>query len=193
MHVMRQRRKKSALYFIPLLVFLTWTVFIYQFPHADIVAAIGTENGYVATLLLAFLGGMSVFVSVPYHLVIMTFAAGGVSPWLLGLTASVGQLGGDTVSYMLGRSGRHIAPSRFTARMDQLRNWIMRRPYWQTAFVLFIYGSMSPVSNDWMLVPLGLAHYSYRRVMIPLQLGNVVFNTAMALLGTYGLASILGA
>ncbi|MFA5054531.1 MAG: hypothetical protein WC565_10750, partial [Parcubacteria group bacterium] len=102
---MRQRRKKSALYFIPLLVFLTWTVFIYQFPPADIVAAIGTENGYVATLLLAFLGGMSVFVSVPYHLVIMTFAAGGVNPWLLGLTASVGQLGGDTVSYLLGRSG----------------------------------------------------------------------------------------
>jgi len=190
---MRLHRKKTALYLVPLLMFLAWTVFIYQFPPSDIVAFIGTENGYTATLALSFLGGLSVLVSIPYHLVIMTFAAGGLNPWLLGLAASIGQMGGDTTSYMLGFSGGSIASGRLAATMERLRNWITQRPYWQMACALFVYGSISPISNDWMLVPMGLARYPYWRVMLPLELGNVVFNTTMALLGTYGLASVLGA
>lgn len=192
MNAMRQRRKMNLLYLIPILMFLAWTVFIYQFPPADIVAFIGTENGYLATLALSFLGGLSVLVSIPYHLVIMTFAAGGLNPWLLGIAASIGQLGGDTTSYLLGFSGGSMVTGRLAATMERLRNWITRRPYWQMSIALFVYGSVSPVSNDWMLVPMGLARYPYWRVMLPLELGNTVFNTAMALLGTYGLASVLG-
>ncbi|MDD4286849.1 MAG: VTT domain-containing protein [Candidatus Peribacteraceae bacterium] len=190
---MRLRRKKTALYLVPLLMFLAWTVFIYQFPPADIVTYVGMKNGYLATLCIAFIGGLSVLISIPYHLVIMTFAAGGLNPWLLGLAASIGQLGGDTTSYMLGFSGGSIASGRFAAAMDRFRNWVIRRPYRQMACALFVYGSISPISNDWMLVPMGLARYPYWRVMLPLELGNVVFNTTMALLGTYGLASVLGA
>ncbi len=193
MSAMRQRRKRNLLYLVPIVMFLAWTVFIYQFPPTDIAASIGTENGYFATLLLAFLGGLSVLVSIPYHLVIMTFAAGGLNPWLLGLVASIGQMGGDSTSYLLGFSGGSIASGRLATTMDRFRNWITQCPYWQTACALFVYGSISPLSNDWMLVPMGLARYPYWRVMLPLELGNVVFNTAMALLGTYGLASVLGA
>jgi len=192
MNVMRKRWKKNLLYLVPVAMFLTWTVFIYQFPPSDIVAFIGTENGYIATLLLSFLGGMSVLVSIPYHLVIMTFAAGGLNPWLLGIVASIGQMGGDTTSYLLGFSGGSMITGRLAATMERFRNWVTRRPYWQMSIALFVYGSISPLSNDWMLVPMGLARYPYWRVMLPLELGNVVFNTAMALLGTYGLASVLG-
>ncbi|MDD5623931.1 MAG: hypothetical protein PHI23_04455 [Candidatus Peribacteraceae bacterium] len=187
---MRHRPKFSAAYAIPLVMFLGWTVFIYQFTPSDIVEFVGTENGYVASLLLAFIGGLSVLVSLPYHLVIMTFAAGGLNPWLLGLVASVGQLTGDTTSYFLGFSGRHIAPSRLSRVIERFRFWCSARPYWQMAGTLFVYGSISPVSNDWILVPMGLARYPYWRVMLPLELGNVVFNTSMALLGSYGLASL---
>ncbi|MFA6523157.1 MAG: hypothetical protein WCS85_02210 [Candidatus Peribacteraceae bacterium] len=189
---MRRRRKISAIYLVPIVVFVTWTVFIYQFSPSDIVAFIGTDHVYLATFLLSFIGGFSVFVSIPYHLVLMTFAAGGVNPWLLGLVCSIGQCCGDSSSYLLGFSGRNVAPGRIAAMMDRFRRWCTERPYWQMAGALTIYGSISPLSNDWILVPMGLARYPYWRVMLPLELGNLVFNTSMALLGAYGLASVLG-
>lgn len=189
---MRRRRSLSWLSVIPIVFFIGWTFFIYQYSPTDIVAFIGKDRGYGASILLAFLGGLSVLVSTPYQLVIMTFAAGGLNPWLLGLTTSLGQFGGDSVSYVLGFSGRGIVGGRLAATMDRFRRWLTTRPYWQMALGLFVYGSISPLSNDWMLIPMGLARYPYWRVMLPLELGNIVFNTSVALLGAYGFASVLG-
>jgi len=190
---MRRRWKSSALYLIAFVLFVAWTIFIYQFPPSDVVQFVGVGNGYLATLILSFIGGISVLISLPYQLVVMMFAAGGLNPWLLGLVTSIGQFGGDNVSFLLGYSGRHIAPNRAARLMDRFRNWCIRRPYWQMAGALFVYGSISPLSNDWILIPMGLGRYPYWRVMLPLELGNIVFNTSIALLGTYGLSSILGA
>lgn len=190
---MKSNRTYTWLSFLPLVFVLTWTFAIYQFPPAEIVEAVGTQNGYLTTLVLSFIGGISVLVGVPYHLVLMTFAAGGLNPFFLGIVASIGQAGGDSTSYLLGFSGRSIAPRSVFTVAEGFQRWCMRLPYWQFAGALFVYGAISPFSNDWLLIPMGLARYPYLRVMAPLELGNVVFNIGAGLLGTYGLASILGA
>jgi membrane protein YqaA with SNARE-associated domain len=182
---------RSLLLLLPPVILVVWTVVLYQFPPSDIVEQLGVSNGYVATLVLSFVGGLSTFISVPYHLVIMTFAAGGMNPWLLGLVASVGQCAGDSISYLLGYSGKSILPRSTYSVIERFQRWCIGRPYWQFAGALILYGSMSPFSNDWILIPMGLARYPYRRVIIPLEIGNMVFNTGAALLGAYGLSSIL--
>lgn len=184
-------KANSALFLLPPVVFVGWTVFLYQFPPADIVDYMGAENAYLVTLVLSFLGGVSTLISVPYHLVLMTFAAGGQNPFLLGLVATIGQGAGDTTSYFLGYSGGNIAPQYLHKLMDGLLKWCTDRSYWQVALALFVYGSISPFSNDFILIPLGIARYPYRKVMLPLILGNLVFNTGAGLLGTYGLSTIL--
>ena len=189
---MRSRVKTSALYLLPILLLLIWSLFIYRFSPADIVEYVGAENGYVATVLLSFMGGVSVVVGIPYHLAIMVFAAGGLNPWLLGIAASIGQFAGDNTTYMLGFTGRHALPERISATVDRFLNELIDRPYWQMALALFVYGAVAPFSNDWILSPMGLVRHPYIRIMVPLELGNLVFNTGAALIGTYGISSVLG-
>ena len=45
---------------------------------------------------------------------------------------------------------------------------------------------MIPIPNDVITVSMGLAHYPYWKVMLPLGLGNIIFNISLALVGFYG-------
>jgi membrane protein YqaA with SNARE-associated domain len=185
--------KRSALALMPLGMLALWTFFLYQFSPSDIVDWLGASNGYIATLILSFLGGVSMFITVPYHLVLMTFAAGGLNPLLLGLVATIGQCGGDTTSYFVGYGGAHVLPQGLHKLVGRILAWCEGRPYWQVFLAVVVYGSISPLSNDFILIPLGMARYSYRRIMIPLEIGNLIFNCGAGLLGAYGLSSVLGA
>ena len=49
----------------------------------------------------------------------------------------------------------------------------------------FLYDSLVPLSNDFIVISMGLARYPFWRVMIPLGLGNLVFNISLAYLALY--------
>lgn len=181
-----------SLSLLPLIIFGIWTVVIYQFPPAEIVDFFGTQNGYMATLILSFIGGISIIIPIPYHLVLMTLAAGGLNPILLGIVATIGQAGGDSTSYLLGFSGGKIASRTLFIGIERFQKWFMSLTYWKFATVLTIYGAISPFSNDWLLIPMGITHYPYRKMMVPLEIGNLIFNVGAGFVGAYGLASILG-
>lgn len=181
-----------ALALLPLCMFGLWTLFIYQFPPTDIVNAVGAKNGYWAILVLSFIGGLSTFITVPYHFVLMTLAAGGLNPFLLGTIATLGQGCGDATSYALGYSAGQAAPRFLQTWVDWLLAWSERRPYWKVALAVTLYGSVSPLSNDFILIPMGLARYPFLKIFVPLEIGNLFFNVGAGLVGAYGLASILG-
>jgi membrane protein YqaA with SNARE-associated domain len=175
------------------LLFAAWTFLIYQFSPTEIVDFFGTQNGYVAVLVLSFIGGISIIIPIPYHLVLMTLAAGGLNPILLGIVATIGQACGDSTSYLLGFSGGKIAARTLFPVVERFQQRFFSLTYWKFAAALAVYGAVSPFSNDWLLIPMGMARYPYRKMMIPLEIGNLIFNVGAGLLGAYGLASILGA
>lgn len=189
---MPQNILRLGLSLLPFAIFGMWTFFIYQFSPSEIVDFFGTQNGYIATLVLSFIGGISIIIPIPYHLVLMTFAAGGMNPILLGIVATIGQASGDSTSFLLGFSGRTIVPRSLFTVVERFQKWCMSLTYWKFAAALTLYGAVSPFSNDWLLIPMGIAHYPYRKIMIPLEIGNLIFNVGAGLLGAYGLASILG-
>lgn len=168
-----------------------WSVFIFQFPPAAIVEAIGVTNGYAAAFVLAFFGGLSAFVSFPYYLVILTLGAGGLKPILLGVAAAGGLFLGDSTSYLIGYKGRDIVPVYFHRIFDRFCGWCLSHPSWLVPTVLFLYGALIPFSNDLLVVPMGLARFPYWRLMLPLSIGNIVFNTGVALIGAYGVPALL--
>ncbi len=188
-------RKTTLSTFLPVLPFVIfgiWTLLMYQFTPGEIVDFFGTQNGYITTLVLSFIGGISIIIPIPYHLVLMTFAAGGMNPILLGIVATIGQATGDSTSYLLGFSGGTIASHSLFSFIQRFQKWFISLTYWKFATALMIYGAMSPFSNDWLLIPMGIARYPYRKIMAPLEIGNLIFNIGAGVLGAYGLASILG-
>ncbi len=187
------RYKKQLAAFIFFLMFIvTWGFLVHQFPPQEIVERFGVTNGYAIAFVAGFLGGVSTFTSIPYALVVITLGAGGLNPVLLGITSATGLFLGDTTSYFFGFYGHHVVPNGFQEKLQKFRDWLLaRKRAWMIPVVIFLYGAFFPFSNDVVVISFGLARYPFWRVMIPLGLGTIVFNSILAFLGSYGLGYFL--
>lgn len=151
-----------------ILILIGWTFFIYQFPPARIVEYLGVSNGYAVAFVLAFFGELSTFISIPYHLVVVTLGAGGLNPLALGLAAGGGVFLGDSTSYLISYKGRDIMPPHLQKIFQKFCGWCTTRPSWLVPAALFSYGALVPFSNDFIVISMGLARYPYWRLMVPL-------------------------
>ncbi len=167
-------------------VVIGWSFFLYRIPPQELVALLGLENGYITSFVVSFLGGISTFITIPYQLVNFALGAGGLNPYVIGLVGALGVSLGDSTSYLIGYHGRHIAPGRMEKILHKFSDWLLAHPSWLTSMTLFLYGAFVPFSNDFIVISLGLAHFPYQRMIIPLGLGNIAFNTGLALAGAYG-------
>jgi len=169
--------------------FMAVSIFFTFVSPEDAIAALGVENSYAFLFLLAFCSGLLAFSGIPYHWVLIALALGGLNPWLLGLAAAVGVILGDSTSYLIGYYGHHVVPARWRDSVEKLSSFMHRHPRLVPAF-FFVYGSIAPFSNDLIGITMGVARYPILRVMVPLGLGNFVFNTSLAFLAVHAAGAI---
>lgn len=173
----------SALF--PLVVLVVVTVVFYFFiSPVDLVDYIGVDNAYVLMYIFALCAGLTTFNTVPYYSILFILANSSVNPVILGLSSALGVMTGDSFSYFIGRQGGGVLPEKTKKIFDYILSLALNHP---RAFPIFcfVYGSISPFSNDLITVPSGLAKIPYYRVIIPLAVGNIVFNIALAFLSVY--------
>lgn len=162
-----------------ILFFVGWSVFLYYSSPEALLEVVGVQNAYLLMFLLALFGGFSTFGVVPYHVILVTFAMGGLHPLLLGLSAAGGVMIGDATSYYIGYQGGTIVPRGIQRVLQQFCAFCSRYPRFMPLFFYF-YGSCVPFSNDAIVISMGLARYPFWRVMVPLGLGNITFNISLA-------------
>lgn len=173
-----------------ILIFISWVILLQKISPATIVDFFGTQNSYLLVFFLAFVGGTSILFPFPYYLVVFTFGAAHLNPILLGIFAGTGVMLGDSTSYLVGYSGREIIPAKLSERFNKIRDWLLRQKSGFIALGLFLYGAIIPIPNDVVIVPLGVIRFSYIKAVIPLWLGNIVFNIIVAFAGLYGLSFV---
>ena len=160
------------------------SLFFYAVSPETLIGYVGIENAYLLMGAVAFIGGVSIFNGVPYPLMLASFAAGGLNPWILGVVSGLAVILGDTVSYFIGSHGKDIASPKVQRFIDTITRSVDTHPRLST-FLIFLYGAISPFPNDVITIPLGLKGYPFWKVMIPLGIGNVVFSTGVALMAVY--------
>lgn len=169
----------------PLVVLLLVTyLFYFYFSPTTIVEYIGIDNAYILMYFFAFFGGLTTFNTVPYYSILLILANSGVDPVYLGLASALGVMTGDSFSYFVGRQGGSILSGSAKSLFDQVQRISFKYP---KAFPLFcfLYGSISPFSNDVITLSSGVARIPFYKVMIPLALGNIIFNITLANLAVY--------
>jgi len=176
---------------ILVLFFVSATIFFYYSSPDELISFIGVENAYLLMFVLALLGGLTTFSGIPYHVILVVLASGGLNPLLLGISAASGVMVGDTTSYYIGYSGGSFIPQGIQKTLQKLCAFCLAHPK-LLPIAFFLYGSLVPFSNDFIVISMGLARYPFWKVMVPLGLGNVVFNTGVAFAGAYGLNVYLG-
>ena len=170
--------------------FVSVSLALGSIPSETLIGVVGSDNVYVLMFVLGTIGGLTTFTGLPYQLILMSFAAGGINPILLGISTALGVMIGDSTMFLLSRKVRTSLSPRVSHFLSLVVGAIDKHPG-MFNIVLFSYGAISPFSNDFIIASFSIAGYSYRRVMLPLALGNICFNIALAYLGLYAYDSIV--
>lgn len=188
-------KKKFLKYFpriVLILFFISLSIFFYVYSSPEkLIELIGVNNTYALIFTLAFFGGLTTFSGIPYHLVLITLATGGLNPLFLGLSTAFGVMLGDSTSYYIGYQGSLIIPQGLQKILQPIRSFALKHPKTLPLF-FFLYGSLVPFSNDFIVISMGLSQYPFWRVMIPLGLGNLVFNISLAFLANHAYSFLQG-
>jgi len=177
---------------LPFMVMVALSLFAFLYISADdLITFVGIENAYLLMFTVSLLGGLTTFNTVPYYSILILLVGAGLDPLWVGCASAVGVVAGDSVSYVIGRQGARAISARLRALFEYLYAFVHTHPRWFPV-LCFVYGSLSPLSNDLITIPAGMARLSYVRVMVPLALGNIVFNIGLAYLALHGLEWIRG-
>jgi membrane protein YqaA with SNARE-associated domain len=146
--------------------------------------------GYPGTFLGCLLGSASVVIEVPFAgvpFILGGLREGGVGaflfdPWVLGLLSGTGATLGDMTSYLLGYYGRRLTDE---AKTQGFSRFIADHPRATPAVVFFL--ASTPLPLDPAVVSLGVARFSWWRVLVPALIGEIIFLTGVAWAGRLSL------
>jgi membrane protein YqaA with SNARE-associated domain len=142
-----------------------------------------TQYGYLGIFLISLLGAMSIFVPIPYTVVI--FILGGLptfDPLLIAVAAGTGAAIGEFSGYLLGVGGRKVIGDRYKKKMDFITK--LFKKYGSIAIFIF---ALTPLPDDLLFIPLGVMRYSLLRAFIPALLGKFFSNLIIAYSGRLSL------
>jgi membrane protein YqaA with SNARE-associated domain len=191
---LENKANKYLFALIPILLCVTFSVIFYFYiAPEDLINWLGVKNAYFLILLLAFISGLSTFSGTSYHLLLITMAAGGMNPLLLGIMSTFGVMSGDSTSYYLGHKSSTFLPERFQPFFQRVHGFVDKHPK-MFPMICFVYGAVVPLSNDFLTITSGMMGYSFWRMIIPLGLGNLIYNMSLTFLAfrLYGLLHGIG-
>jgi membrane protein YqaA with SNARE-associated domain len=149
------------------------------------------QYGYFGIFLISFLGATSVFIPIPYTVVIFTlggFRIGGnwaFDPLWIAVAAGTGAAIGEFSGYLIGFGGRRVIGEKYKKKMDFLTKLFKKFG----PIMIFVF-ALTPLPDDLLFIPLGIMRYSLLKAFIPALLGKFVSNFIIAYSGRLSLTII---
>jgi membrane protein YqaA with SNARE-associated domain len=144
------------------------------------------QYGYLGIFLISLLGAMSIFVPIPYTIVI--FILGSLQtfdPLWIAVAAGLGSAIGEFSGYLIGVGGRKVIGDKYKKKMDFLMK--LFKKYGPIAIFVF---ALTPLPDDLLFIPLGVMRYSLIRAFIPALLGKFFSNLIIAYSGRLSLVIV---
>ncbi|MGY5880313.1 MAG: VTT domain-containing protein [Candidatus Thorarchaeota archaeon] len=148
--------------------------------------------GYFGAFFVAFLGNATFLIPIPY--MITTFILGGLinssgqflfDPVAVGLVAGLGATIGEMTGYLLGYGGGRFIEE---GQRNAFSKYIQEHPRATPFLVWFL--AISPLPDDFVILPLGAAKYPWWKVAIPQFVGKSMFMILAAGLGRISFETI---
>lgn len=151
---------------------------------------VATIMGYPGVVIISFLGNAAILFPLPYMGV--AFILGGVrdlggtvfvfDPWLIGILGGLGATIGEVTGYALGYAGNRFIDEDQTNGFLQIVEKYPRA----TPLVLWFLAA-TPIPDDVVIIPLGIARYPFWKVFIPQLIGKIMFLSGVAWAGRFSL------
>lgn len=187
---MYKKFKKYGPFILVLAVILVVAIVLFYYSPSEIVADIGVKNSYLVLFLLALFGGASTFTSSSFYASIGIFAAGGLDPAIIALSAAPGLIIGDLLYYFLGREANVAFLEKYHKPIQRVSSWFEHRKQLTPIFI-FIYTGFTPFPGDLLMFFLALIEYPFKKILAPLIIGQFTLIFLIALLAQSGLRGVV--
>jgi membrane protein DedA with SNARE-associated domain len=128
--------------------------------------------GYLGVLLISFIGSIIVFIPVPYFPVLVTATLNrNLDPHVIALTSAVGAVAAKMIIFYGSYYGRNILSSKTKKRIMPLQR-LLGKYGWVGAFT----ASITPIPDDLVYIPLGLAKYNPWKFATAVFAGKLILN-----------------
>ena len=145
------------------------------------------EVGYLGLTIVSFLGSLVPFVPIPSFILVATMAVGDqFDIHALALIAAITSTVAKQIIFYVSYGGRKIISEKTKKRMKQFQK-LVKRYGGSAAFV----AAATPIPDDLVYIPLGLAKYNPKRFFIATLLGKLVLFYVIVLISHYMGLSLL--
>lgn len=150
------------------------------------------ELGYLGILVISFVGSLIPFIPIPYFPLLITASFNSnFNPHLIAIVSAAGVVAAKTIIFFASYYGRTVLSDKTKHRMLPLQKLVSRYG-WPGAFI----AAATPIPDDLVYIPLGLAKYSPWKFATATLAGKVLMNEAIVwgsiYLGRPFVESILG-
>ena len=145
------------------------------------------EVGYLGLTIVSFFGSLIPFVPIPSFVLVATMAVGEqFDIHALVLIAAFTATAAKQIIFYLSYGGRKIISEKTKKRMKPFQK-LVKRYGGSAAFV----AAATPIPDDLVYIPLGLAKYNPKRFFVATLLGKIVLYYAIVLISHYTGLSLL--
>lgn len=145
------------------------------------------EVGYLGLAIVSFFGSLIPFVPIPSFVLVATMAVGEqFDIHVLVLIAALTATAAKQVIFYVSYGGRKIISEKTKQRMKPFQK-LVKRYGGSAAFV----AAATPIPDDLVYIPLGLAKYNPKRFFVATLLGKIVLYYVIVLISHYMGLSLL--
>ena len=142
----------------------------------------GLEFEYLGIVLFSFISSVIVFIPIPYFPVLMAAALDkNLDPTLIAFFSAIGAVAGKMIIFYASYYGRKIIFNDYTKKSTLPLQKLLRRYGWIGAFI----AAATPIPDDIIYIPLGLAKYNPLKFASSLFAGKLVLSEITVVLGVY--------
>ncbi|TXD36349.1 hypothetical protein FRC96_09730 [Lujinxingia vulgaris] len=177
-------RKQVAIFIVALLLVVGWTLFfIYTEPEA-VIAWMGVENSYLVGFLISVFGALGSVTPFSTYPAVYAMATTEVNLVILIPLVAIGLTLGDALFFYFGVTAQSVMPRWLENWMERVWQWLQTKPEIFLQIFIFLYVGFSPFANNLLTAPLAMAGYRFRKIVVPLTLGNCSLPIAASYLAT---------
>jgi len=184
---MSKNSNRIFVVFISLAIFVgLWSYLMFSFGPNTFVETLGQNNSYLIGFLVALFGGVSTFTSASFYVTISTLIAGGLNPLTLGLLVGIALFIGDSFFYYFGLTGKKLISNYETGFIGRFSKWLNSHHGIVVPSITYLYIGLTPLPNDILMFALSFGNYSYKKIILPIILGNLTFGLLISYSFYYG-------
>jgi membrane protein DedA with SNARE-associated domain len=185
---MNKKIRNYIIFVATIIMVASWIVLLNIITPTEIIVKLGATNSYIILFLMSAIGGASLVTASSYYIVVYVLATGGLNIAYLGIVGGIGVTIGDSLYYYLGSRGKKVVDDKVDKRLEWLKKSVGKPPNWLMPILIYTYSGLIPLPNDIITFFLGITGYPYKKVVLPLLLGNITATLIIAYLAIYGMS-----